>query len=666
MHITFWHVSLGNSPRLLLGYLPTPPFKQARHIMDLPKTQRDQIDPTPLLGVNPGEDALTDAPPIPIDDLSDPVLLVEDLDLKCSESPKDGWYFLLLTLSMIGYVAYQAIRLERNADPSRLQIAWSVELSNGSPYLLSLGISKSVLGIAWMAGPLSGIIVQPYVGIKSDQCRSRFGKRRPFMVGGALATSFALFGLAWAKEIISGPFHLFGADDGSHALHVSIATFAIVMIYVLDFAINVVQAAIRAFIVDSAPLVQQDLANAWASRLAGVGNITGYLFGFFDLPKHLGIFGDSQMKVLCWFASAALLGTVAISCASIPEPPGNETGDPGQPQGSVVALSRSIYRSVRKLPTQIARVCYVQLAAWIGWYPFLFWTTTYVSELYISARAGASEGPNADPSEIEELLREGSRKGTFALFMFAIVTLITSTLLPFMTTKSYKSPSPRAVASTTVGSVASSRTLARTASIMSISSGSYSGEATTHAADDHLVPPSEPAGTRKQLSRVISRSPSIEIPGLTLRRLWFISHLLFFALTWLTLFVHNVRSATLLIALIGIPWAVMLWAPFALIGAEICKRERSADVPNTDPPDEERSAEQMPAGSAGVILGIHNVAIAVPQVVATLASSAVFHALQKPRGSVGDESVAWVLRLGGCAALAAAWLTTAIEEADER
>jgi len=50
-----------------------------------------------------------------------------------------------------------------------LQIGWSVELSNGSPYLLGLGISKSFLAFVWIAGPLSGTLVQPYVGTKSDR-----------------------------------------------------------------------------------------------------------------------------------------------------------------------------------------------------------------------------------------------------------------------------------------------------------------------------------------------------------------------------------------------------------------------------------------------------------------------------------------------------------------
>lgn len=61
-----------------------------------------------------------------------------------------------------------------------LQIIWSVEMSYGpcafihvdlsykpglaSPYLISLGLSKSFMSMVFLAGPLSGLIVQPLIG----------------------------------------------------------------------------------------------------------------------------------------------------------------------------------------------------------------------------------------------------------------------------------------------------------------------------------------------------------------------------------------------------------------------------------------------------------------------------------------------------------------------
>jgi solute carrier family 45 protein 1/2/4 len=137
------------------------------------------------------------------------------------QSTKSVWYLILLTISIGG-----------------LQIAWSVEMSNGSPYLLSLGISKSLMALVWIAGPLSGTLVQPYVGMLSDNCRVSWGKRKPFMIGGAVATIISLMFLAWTKEIVGGFFSIFSVGADSDAVHYSVIVTAVLWVYVLDFAIN--------------------------------------------------------------------------------------------------------------------------------------------------------------------------------------------------------------------------------------------------------------------------------------------------------------------------------------------------------------------------------------------------------------------------------------------
>lgn len=54
----------------------------------------------------------------------------------------------------------------------------------------------------WIAGPLSGLIMQPIVGVIADRSRSRWGRRRPFMVGGAVVVGLCLLVLGWTKEIV--------------------------------------------------------------------------------------------------------------------------------------------------------------------------------------------------------------------------------------------------------------------------------------------------------------------------------------------------------------------------------------------------------------------------------------------------------------------------------
>lgn len=154
---------------------------------------------------------------------------------------------LLLTISLIG-----------------LQFAWGTEMTYATPYLLSLGLSKSKLSLVWVAGPLSGLIMQPVVGILADKSTSKWGRRRPYMVWGMGMVSLLLLVLGWAGEIVA--WLGVGAGDEEKvgqmcglALRVrgyeyngalmreifflqareATIVLAVVDIYVLDFAINV-------------------------------------------------------------------------------------------------------------------------------------------------------------------------------------------------------------------------------------------------------------------------------------------------------------------------------------------------------------------------------------------------------------------------------------------
>ncbi|GAM86743.1 hypothetical protein ANO11243_047620 [Dothideomycetidae sp. 11243] len=543
------------------------------------------------------------------------------------QESKSSLYLFLLTVAIGG-----------------LQICWSVELAYGSPYLLGLGLSKSLLAFVWIAGPLSGTLVQPYVGVKSDRCRLKMGKRRPFMIGGAIATILSLFCLAWAKEIIATILGIFGIDKEAKAVNTVSIIFAVSLIYVLDFAINVIQAAVRAFIVDNAPAHQQNDANAWASRISGVGNILGYISGYVDLPKILPFLGNTQFKVLCVIACLALGLTVTLSASTIRERDPNLDGELAPQKGGLISFFVGLYHSIRRLPPQVMRVCQVQFFAWIGWFPFLFYTTTFVAEIY--ADPYFKENPNLTSAEIDEIWNRGTRVASFSLLIFAITTFASSVFLPLFIQPTFSPPTPPLKTPLTPAG---------------LTPGSYS------APMDYFGGSSK--RKRGFFKRALSAMPSLRIPGFTIRRLYIISHLLFTLATFLTPLVHTPTAATALVAFIGIPWAVTNWAPYAIIAAEIGKRDaiRRGVI---RPAAHDREARLLAEGEdpsdgadqAGVVLGIHNVAIAAPQVIATLVSSAIFKLLQKPRGQPGDDSVGWVLRFGGVAAIGAALLARRIHE----
>ncbi|RAL66184.1 hypothetical protein DID88_005856 [Monilinia fructigena] len=95
-----------------------------------------------------------------------------------------------------------------------LQFTWGIEMTYCTPYLLSLGLTKSKTSLVWIAGPLSGLIMAPLVGAMADRS--------------------------------------------------------------LDFAINAVQWSCRSLIVDTLPIQKQQSGSAWASRMAAMGHLIGY------------------------------------------------------------------------------------------------------------------------------------------------------------------------------------------------------------------------------------------------------------------------------------------------------------------------------------------------------------------------------------------------------
>lgn len=55
--------------------------------------------------------------------------------------------------------------------------------------------------MVWVAGPLSGMIVAPVVGVLADRSTSAYGRRRPYMVAGSVVVAVCLVVLGWAVEI---------------------------------------------------------------------------------------------------------------------------------------------------------------------------------------------------------------------------------------------------------------------------------------------------------------------------------------------------------------------------------------------------------------------------------------------------------------------------------
>jgi solute carrier family 45, member 1/2/4 len=308
-----------------------------------------------------------------------------------------------------------------------------------TPYLLSLGLTKSNTSLVWIAGPLSGLIVQPVVGVIADESKSRWGRRRPFIVLSSLIVAGSLLTLGFTKEIVGL------AVSDKDTLRTLTIVLAVLAIYCVDFAINATMSGARSLIVDTLPIDKQQAGAAWckwtsvlkgrvnsltwsvASRMSAIGHIMGYGAGAIDLVSIFGTtFGDTQFKQLTLIATFMILFSSAVTCWAVTERVlVSSKHDPRKANGRF-KIFRQIWSTLLHLPPRIQAICWAQFWSWIGWFPFLFYSTTWVGETYF--RYDVPE----DAKDTKDALGDIGRIGSTSLVIYSCITFLGAWLLPLV------------------------------------------------------------------------------------------------------------------------------------------------------------------------------------------------------------------------------------------
>jgi solute carrier family 45 protein 1/2/4 len=232
-----------------------------------------------------------------------------------------------------------------------------------------------------------------------------------------------LLTLGWAAEIIG----LFFTNQSF--IERGTVTLAIFCIYAVDFAINAVQATCRSLIVDTLPTSEQQAGSAWAGRMLGFGHVLGYFAGTLDMSKIFGtLIGDTQFKQVCVLASVVIVFCVGTTCFCVEERVLLSQRDDGTHSGSGAwKMLTTILKTTLHLPRKIRAVCWITFWCWIGWSPFFVYGTTWVGETYYredESRASELRGA-VDPVGLL------ARKGSGALFLFSLISLAGSIMLPW-------------------------------------------------------------------------------------------------------------------------------------------------------------------------------------------------------------------------------------------
>ncbi|KAI0081691.1 MFS general substrate transporter [Panus rudis PR-1116 ss-1] len=538
------------------------------------------------------------------------------------------------------------------------QVAWTVELGYGTPFLLSLGLSEQLTSLVWLAGPISGLVAQPLIGAISDASTSKY-RRRYWVVLSTVVLVISTITLAYCEQIAGFFVDLVGFGEGSwdpqrkKAANNTAIGLAIISFYLLDFALNALQASLRNLLLDVTPPEQLNAGNAWHSRMSNAGNIIGYGFGFLPLANLpvLRLLGGTQFRKFCVLSMAILVVTVWITCWTQEEKARVVTRV--ERESKLMDVVKNISTAVTKLPKPIRRVCLVQVFAFMGWFPFLFYSTTYIGQVMAYEQ-------QSDPDQ-----DTATRMGELAMLLYSIVAVVAGAVLPHLSERD-------------------TRLLAHETDV----------DADAEVSRLRIL-------VRNWRAEAARKGKPLRLPFMPffLRNIWTGAMLLFTLITFSTFFITKVWQAIIAVSLVGICWAVACWVPFAIIMEFLKEKEpenvpepiprdytrrpshsRTLSTPATRPtvlPDERapllrrrsfdehdrpNAQEETEPLAGGTILGIHNLAIVFPQFIVAIVASAIFRAVDADVDNdptnhstyYGKNGVAWVLRFGGLCTLVGA------------
>jgi maltose/moltooligosaccharide transporter len=218
-----------------------------------------------------------------------------------------------------------------------IQFGFALPQANNTRIFQNLGASLDTVPLLWLAGPITGLIVQPLVGYYSDRTWTRFGRRRPYFLAGAVLTACAMVAMPNAALLWT----------------------AMLTLWLLDASVNVTMGPYRALVADQMPAAQRPTGFLAYMFFASVGAVVGSLLPW--MMTQLGVSSaapageiSDAVKYGFYFGAALLLIAVGWSAFTTREYPPEtlERFDAG---------AREV--SVRESPLDMRRHALVWLAA---------------------------------------------------------------------------------------------------------------------------------------------------------------------------------------------------------------------------------------------------------------------------------------------------------------
>ena len=237
-----------------------------------------------------------------------------------------------------------------------IQYSFGMQQTAVNPIYKMLGADESELPILNMAGPITGLLIQPIIGAMSDRTWSeRWGRRKPYFIVGAIGCSVCLFLF---------PF-------------VSALWMAVLLLWLLDASNNTAMEPYRAFIADRLPPSQTAKGFLAQSFFAGLGitlaNASMFLFehiwdGVAGSGLHYYVFGAFMLGSVC--SIATVLASV-LSTDEIPPSPEELAELRSKKDRERFGALKEIGNAIVEMPKELRKLGLVYLFQWYAM--FVYW-----------------------------------------------------------------------------------------------------------------------------------------------------------------------------------------------------------------------------------------------------------------------------------------------------
>ncbi|MEM1368579.1 MAG: MFS transporter [Cyanobacteria bacterium P01_H01_bin.15] len=284
-----------------------------------------------------------------------------------------------------------------------IQFGWALQMSNTSAIYEYLCANPEQIPLLWLAAPVSGLIAQPLVGYASDHTWTPLGRRRPYLLVGALLSSLALVWMPNASSL----------------------WMAAGLLWILDTAVNISMQPFRAFVADCLPAHQHTLAFSLQSFFIGLGSVSAaiapwYLHNVIHL-ENVTLSGNgvpSTVKISFYIGAAFFLGTVLWTILTTTETPPEQPKRINSPLTPAQTV-RHIGKLIRAMPITMRQLAGVQFCSWFGLFClFLYFPPAIAHNIF-----------GATP-ENTELYTAGIEWAGIAIALYNGVCLVFSLILP--------------------------------------------------------------------------------------------------------------------------------------------------------------------------------------------------------------------------------------------